>query len=425
MRRLTVLGAVLAALAGWLTIPPAYSTDQPATTGASLLPEHQEAAALLMRDVPGLTPGEAIQRVREQEDRALLLESLATSAADRFGGGWYDRVTGLQHLVVADEETAEYAAREATTRGVQVEVHYGTRSYGQLVDLADRAVSGALPHLPALTPATATVHLDVPQNVVRIDFAAATLPPPSARTRAAEDSPGLAFGLRMDSPTVSVKDTCYSRTNCDSPLRSGIEVTGGYSGCSLGYWWNANDGSKWASSAGHCVTALNDVVAHNGRTIGPVRDFRNTTGMDIARARIDNSYWLNGGGGWQYNARDLNNPLTIGYAITNRSSIQEGETVCLNALHSTLGVSCGVITEDWSGYNEVRVSFDACPGDSGGAWTWRTSTGVYWAYGSHVSSASGCHGDQGGNHSDFQTVPDINAFWDSSAPGAGIRIKTR
>lgn len=219
-----------------------------------------------------------------------------------------------------------------------------------------------------------------------------------------------------------VLDVCTTRTACGQPARSGIVLSiNGTNGCSLGFRAAATDGSKWVITAGHCAV-VNDTIGHGAQPFGPVRLQTLTVGgLDFLRARIDNSYWLSSGGGYLYNAASPNSPLSIYYSLTTTSSIVVGQYVCLNAWNSS-AASCGSVNSVNTATGRVSVGFDACPGDSGGAWTWRSSAGLYFAFGVHSQSDQGCH--LGGGTSYFSSIPEINEYNDAHS-AATVRVEER
>jgi hypothetical protein len=226
-----------------------------------------------------------------------------------------------------------------------------------------------------------------------------------------------------------VDEACTSKTSCGRPLRGGIRLWRNSVGvCSVGYHASASDGSRWAVSAGHCGQ-VGDQWGHGEQYFGPVRQQHNNqapyTSVDVGRARLDNAYWkASAPGGYLIRIDSsnnvLNSPHDIGLAIQNRSTIDVGDWVCLSAMSPTYGDSCGTVTDESAGSNgDVRVGdYDACPGDSGGAWVTRVSSGDYWVFGVHEGGRTGCPTRDSGQpnssqgFSDFSAIPDINDYWD-------------
>ena len=190
----------------------------------------------------------------------------------------------------------------------------------------------------------------------------------------------------------------------------------------MGFTASATDGSRWAITAGHCGNQLNVLWRHGEQAIGPVRATFDDAEVDVARIRIDNSYWLQSGGGYLYDYYNPNLPAHLTLAIRYRTTIQVDDVVCLNAWHSTPTYNCGVITATYGVRNMPQNDFDACSGDSGGAWIYRPSSASRWAYGVHHGGAGTCHATTG--YSSFTSVPDMNIVFDETS-AATIRIEVR
>jgi hypothetical protein len=423
VRRLGIFAASLAIVLAASLLPAASATvqrprDAASSPAARLSPEHEEIVKRYLQDYPHLTRDEVIPRVLQQGSRLRLLEFLGTAYGDSFGGAWFDRGTGRLHLNVLNQVTAQAAEVRARQLGINVSVHSVKHSYTQLEELASRVMSSGLSSTVRQADVS-RVRIDVSRNVVQIFVQPGSLARAASSARSFHPAVRLAGEARPDD---AVDELCTDRLHCGAPLRSGVVIweEGRGNICSLGYRAAASDGTKWAVSAGHCASALNRTWGHGEQYFGLVRQLINVVDMDVARARVSNSYWLQTGGGYQYNARSPDDPKHIDYAILNRSTIAPGDYVCLNAWHSLIGVSCGDILFTFDNYR-VRVNFDACPGDSGGAWTWG-EIGQYWAYGIHESGTDGCH--EAGGWSRFYAVPDINDYWDQTAAHT-IRIETR
>lgn len=113
--------------------PSPVSTASPSDEVPS---EWQEVVDLMLEDVPGLGPQEALDRVQAQTDRITILEALASDYSINFGGGWYDPVANVQHVVTRSDEAAEAAMALGVEHEMQIEVHYGERSYHELLLIA-------------------------------------------------------------------------------------------------------------------------------------------------------------------------------------------------------------------------------------------------------------------------------------------------
>lgn len=370
--------------------------------------EWEEAARLTMQDVPGLSHEQAMDRVKGQTGRIAILEELAQSYPDAFGGAWFDYVENVQHIVTSSDQASEAALNLSEEHGIEIALHYAERSYQELLTIAQSLNAGNVEGVPPIDDALGAVTIDVETN--RVELAVYDLVLADVIAAAATAALGPAINVAFDSSPhkPGADDACYTRYSCGAPIRSGTVIDP--SNCSLGYIF-AGQTAKWVVTAGHCEPLIDRVMFVGEQYVGPVRQTANINSMDIARARLDNPYWANQSpGGWQYNAWAPESPRTIDYAIVAASTIEMHDQVCLNARFSEIHLSCGRITEPYLNYR-VRVDFDACGGDSGGAWTWNTGAGEYWAYGVHESSLAGtCHDPDG--FSDFFSVPAINVFWD-------------
>lgn len=412
--------ALVASLAATgLAAAPSTAQARPHTA------QFEAAVAAFRAAHPEVGATEAVRRIDGQADRARLLERLGRGFPGTFGGSWYDGDTGIQHLQATSPAAARAFTALAAQAGVAVEVHAARFSHRQLRHEFQLLNSGAHPVLGAA--ARNRTGIDVEANRVVV-----AVPEADVAAVRAELAAGAATTVDMvrviaSSGADAVEDACVDRRNCGVPMRSGIILWQGQyanAACSLGFTASASDGSHWAVTAGHCG-AVNSLWGHGQQAIGPMRQARNTGSVDVGRIRIDSAYWRQSTWGWFFNARDPNTPVPVDYAISAESTIQAGDTVCLSAWHSRIGLACGTVAEvndpDVRGMVRVR-GFDACGGDSGGGWYWLSSTGARWAYGIHSRSSSGCHGS--GGNSWFSSLPDINAFWDGSS-AARIRVDYR
>lgn len=421
------------AAAGLLAMAPFVSTASATTAPgdavkstaqqlAELPPEYEEMLADFQAEVPGVSPEEALARLRGQDARIRLLESLGESIPESFGGSWYDRKTGIQHLVITSEPAEKAARASAERHAVASVIHRGRFSYKEL-EAAARNVKADPASTLGETGVEPVVDVDIPRNRVTV-----SLPEPAlSRARARGLDARLTVVAASRNSGKFVDEACTSRAACGSPLRSGVIIhRPGTIDCSVGFRARATDGSYWVLGAGHCGE-LNEMWSHGvsaPQYFGPVRQ-RTVTffGTDVARAHLQNGYWIGGGGGWQYNARATDSPTPINGAITSHTTIQAGDYVCLNAQFSTIGNSCGAIQGSSNGF--PRVTFDACNGDSGGAWIHKSASGFTWAYGVHKGQDGPvltCHVE--GEASIFSSLPHINNYFDSNS-AATIRVETR
>ncbi len=357
----------------------------------------------------------ALSNLYGQEDRIRLLEALGERGDASFGGSWFDALTGMEHLATTDEALLATYEDLAADFGVDAQVHLVTFPAEEL-RMVSATISGLDPVLGLIGADQSSV--DFEQNAVL-----GTVTPVVSETLGGAVFAASHPSVRLvpGTPIVLQDDPCNSRYACGAPLRGGVAINrvSDTASCSLGYTASATDGSRWAITAGHCDEQLNYLWRHGEQVIGPVRQTLNDAEIDVARIRIDNGYWRQAGGGYLYNYANPNAPLRITLSITNRATIEVDEMVCLNARYSTPSYSCGVITSAYGPRNMPSVDFDACPGDSGGAWTYRPPGGSsLWAYGVHQGGTNDtCHALFG--YSIFTTVPDMNIVFPT------IRIEIR
>lgn len=369
-----------------------------------------------LRTYPEMSTERALANLYGQEDRIRLLEVLGERGDASFGGSWFDALTGIEHLATTDGALLGTYQALAADFGIDAVVHEVRFPAEELRVVSATINSGLDPVLGLIGANQSSV--DFEQNAVLV-----TVTPIVYETRGGAAFVGSHSAIKLvsGSPVDIAEDACNSRYACGAPLRGGVVIdrVADTPSCSLGYTASATDGSRWAITAGHCDPQLNYLWRHGEQVIGPVRQTLNEAEIDVARIRIDNGYWRQAGGGYLYNATSPNSPLRITLSITNRNTIEVDEMVCLNARFSTLANSCGVITSAYGPRNMPTVDFDACSGDSGGAWTHRPPGGSsLWAYGVHHGSSEGtCHALFG--YSTFTAVPDMNIVFPT------IRIEIR
>lgn len=150
------------------------------------------------------------------------------------------------------------------------------------------------------------------------------------------------------------------------------------------------------------------------------------TDVDVGRIKIESNYFKSGSLGYMFNYANPSSPIPVNYVVGSLTSIFPGSVVCLKAIHAgDISNKCGTVDlpQDPSAYNMVKVAgYDACDGDSGGAWFHNDSSGAATAYGSHASSLEpSCHG---GGNSYFTSAPSMKAWLDSIST-KNIYIRTR
>jgi streptogrisin C len=386
-------------------------------------PEFAGMVAAYQRDYPGISRAAAEAAVAGQGARVQLIERLAQRDPRTFGGAWFNPRTGVQHVMALTPATSAAALDLGRALGSKVVTHAATRNFAELMELRATIGAGADPVIGV--DGVRRARVDVVNNRVEVAVAPAVL---SAVRAKVGGNDGIAVVGGPATVPPEFPDACVSRYSCGAPLRSGIALwydnVSHAGACSLGFTARATDGSRWAITAGHCALntgTTNHVWGHGEQAIGPIRYPVNGDRYDIARILVGGPYWTVGG--YLYNPRSPNTVLNVNYAITSRSTIELGDAVCLSAVHSVVGTSCGTITDTANaGRGMPEVSFDGCRGDSGGGW-YALLGSERWAYGIHSGSQnSGCH--VAGSRSFFTAVPDANAWWDREAL-ATIRIEYR
>jgi streptogrisin C len=151
----------------------------------------------------------------------------------------------------------------------------------------------------------------------------------------------------------------------------------------------------------------------------------NSGPLDASVISVTNGWFTGDLGGELYNHFTAGKSVPVKGVAPTLSFIWSGDLVCLaaNFTQPSGNSFCGVVgtNSDPLKRGMVRVNgFDACPGDSGGAWYWLPSSGNRIAYGLHSRSDDGCHGDQGGSHSWFSALPTIKAQFTP-----GLTVETR
>lgn len=409
----------------------AAAEDEPEPQG--IPDEWVEGAAILERDY-GLTPTVAKERIADQSDRFMFREMVADALGPFFSGFRFDPVSGVQSILVTDADRAagavqKLAAEYAIPTSI-VEVEY---SYDELREIAAAASRGQA-GIPAEHVESAQI--DDNSNTVDVYVQKEYLPEAKAQVRS-----NNAIVVSAYEPLATIDEVCTSKDSCGGPLRGGIEIWRGSSSsfvCSLGFTATASDGSRWAITAGHCPTALDQPFGHSEQAIGLVRQYVNNpsgshSDVDVARIRIDSTYWK----AWaaagyllKINSSNVvqNAPNELSNTIALRSTIDIGDVLCLSAASPTFGDSCGTVSEEFDTRGAVVIgNYDACPGDSGGAWSWNAGDGTYWGFGVHEGGRNGCPVLSGGGDNDsqgfsvFSAIPDINDYWDATS-AATIRI---
>lgn len=399
------------------------SDSAPVIDERSHYPDEWTEMSLDLANAHELSMAEALDRLIAHEARLLLREELAMSLGSSFAGFRMDWSTGTQHVLVTDPASGSIVLDVGLRRNVAVQSEVVTYSYETLETLAERIASGSD---PVIGTDIKGAYVDDNTNSVSVYVHPSRIG--TLRMRQAEMHPAVRVYTALPD---AEPEACNHKDGCGSPLRGGISIwfeNVANIECSLGYTATTSDGTPWAISAGHCAEdngGLDVLWGHGEQQFGPVRAFENEGDVDVMRVRIDSSYWRQGlPGGWLtrlipgggMNIGD--SPVPLDHVAVVRSVIDFGDPVCLSARWPRWGDSCGTISNEFGTRGMVRVGdYDACPGDSGGAWHFRNASGAYMAFGVHHGGRLGCpqRDDDGLNSSQgwsmFSAMPDIYGFW--------------
>jgi streptogrisin C len=422
MKRTLLIALALVVSVG---VPGAANADPRAPEPAPSVP------ADLMADYHALYPGLSDQDVARRLDRLPVRKTInerqAVITPNTFAGTDYDFAADMLHVYATTERGAAQIAAHAVAAGQPATAHAVRYSLRTLTQQQAALTSG-----PDRLPADAQVHVDIARNRVVVGLTTATRR--AFAGRSLPDSVEVTTA-RTFPPTQYA--ACSNRYDCGAPLRSGVNVgpwnaTANHATafCSLAFTMHASDGSRWALTAGHCVSqdAINrgQTWAHGAQPIGPVRQRQDDgrTAVDAARIRIDSSYWRQTGGGYMYYTPTAT--VDVDYAIVARGTIANGDPVCFNARSYVPGDdNCGVVTSSIGFRGMFTVSgVKACGGDSGGA-AYLLISGQRWAYGLiNSTSPRGSNDCMYGGSVTASAIPDINAWFDAHA-AATIRVDTR
>ncbi|WBB81695.1 hypothetical protein O7606_10190 [Micromonospora sp. WMMD882] len=386
MRSIRLLtGAVVLALIASTLSAPAYAADPVAADSGQ---DEIQAAILAYRTVyPTISDGAARLAASQQDARKQLHEQLAKEP-QTYGGGHFDPLSGVTHVALTDQASADRAATVGRSLGLTVQARVVERSYDELERLADTVRAGA-DQLAVL--AKGRVGVEVESNKVTVALTAqeeASLPKGAV--------PSWATIVPASVDEVE-EDVCTSRANCNDNLRSGLVIRRSGGGCSLGFTARSSTGTRWALTSGHCGGGSVTNWSTAGTPIGPMHPVNalNSGAVDAGAIQVTNAGY----------AADTLGRIAIsastwvpvkGRAHT-MSFIWVGDVVCVSARYAapaTFGNPCGVITKtsDASQRGLVRYEgYDPCPGDSGGGVYWLPSSGKRYAFGLHSRSVSGCN----------------------------------
>ncbi|MFG1955068.1 S1 family peptidase [Micromonospora sp. NPDC048830] len=385
MRRIRLLAGVAAAVvAASMVAAPANAADPVAADEGR---DGTEASILAYRSVyPQISYDAAKLAATQQETRKQLHEQLAKDP-QTYGGGHFDALSGITHVALTTQETADRAAEAGRSLGLVVNAHVVRYNYDELERLADTVRAGT-DELGKL--ARGRVGVEVSTNKVTVALTAeeeASLPKDAVPD----------WATIVPATTEEIEDdVCTTRANCNDSLRAGLVITRSGGGCSLGFTARSS-GVRWALTAGHCGSGTVSNWSTAGTFIGPLSPVNalNSGPVDAAAIQVTNAGY----------AADTLGRIAIsgstwvpvkGRAHT-MSFIWVGDVVCISARYAapaTSGNPCGVVTKtsDAAVRGLVRYEgYDPCPGDSGGGVYWLPSSGRRYAFGLHSRSTAGCN----------------------------------
>ena len=414
-------------------VAPARASAEPAATP---FPEYESMVDAYLKGYPGIGRESAIRAVLSQGNRVRMLEELGTTARSGFGGNWYDPRTNTQHVLVTNDVMAHTVRAYAARHGVTVAVGRAAYQLSDLEALAKRINASLTPAMVA----ERSVFAVADHTTNRVEVITQT-PSRAAEARARHAKDGRVAVVQATRPAKPT--ACTSRNACGSPFRAGINFGRDWDGsgpgsadiyCSAAFTAVSTEGTKWATTAGHCTGGWEDAGVttscasastggcwgHGEQYWGPIRDswpygVPPYANIDVARARKDNAYW--GTGGYIYNVGAPNSPFDVDAVISMRSTFQVGDTVCHATRRAVAGSYCGTVFDATAnnGYGMIEVqNADTCGGDSGGGWYMYTG-GQRWAAGiqSLNDDPDTCNNDS--EHSYFGATPDIVAYWDATS----------
>jgi streptogrisin C len=378
-----VVGAAATALVG----TSAAGAAAPAVDKGAPL----DVAAQTYREIyPRMSDGAARAAAAHEDARKQLHTRLASENASTYGGAWFDPPSGILHVAATTPRTVARAEQLARDLDVELQTHLVRRSFAELERQAEALRTGGN---VLSRNARGQVGIDVKTNRV----VAAV---PANRLQAVRN-------LRLPSAVSVVADPqlrveedagCTSRDACDWTIRSGAMLWRGNQGyvCSVGFTARNAANQRFTYTAGHCSNGNGVNWGTGGQSIGPMAASVNVGSLDAAIIRVTNPWFTGDLGGEIYEETAPGRTVPLHGAAPSVSYMLPGELVCLaaNFTQPRGPHRCGVIgaVSDPAVGGKTRVhGVDACGGDSGGGWYWRTSAGRRIAYGLHSQSLIGCN----------------------------------
>jgi len=268
-----------------------------------------------------------------------------------FGGFFFDHAAGGRATIYSTEREAasKYLSHMlGPALAAQVLVIDARWTWDELIDEAQR-LTADLEGVPGIT------HVGVTANTVAVgvDFSKMAISLGDLRSR-------TVFELLVEDAPTDTPAVCTSRTNCHTPLRSGVEISSGTALSSLGFGV-AQGSDRQYLVAGH---QSGTTFSHAGLgTIGSV---------------TSSAFYGNGSDGKAIqatNSQVSNDIYTSSSSIRNvtwESLPSDGMYVCHSG-RTAPEIQCGTVTASWTNYYlngillqgaSTNIAFGA--GDSGG-----------------------------------------------------------
>ena len=334
-----------------------------------------------------MSPDEILDMDRRVGVQSQLGEMTARLSSDpQFAGLYLDQRADGEVVVLT---TGSEAAVRAEIRGVtppasSIRVASARYSLAVLEALQSQITDSAA-NLRSKGIVLASVGVDVAQNRVRVDVVNPT-----------SDEIGLIAQQFGDAAYVQAGElatpaTCISRSNCGSPLKGGLGISGGGWTCTSGYLGRIQGSSGlFLITAGHCLadSGLSATWYHYTTAIGTgyVYDYANGANADAGAIRASEPLARN-------EAYATSNTDIRSMTSTLSNSAQPtGSTICRSGLNS--GYYCAVVSsinrDVWDGpyliHHMWETDYTSQGGDSGGTmmvnWSW---AGILDAYNSSHS----------------------------------------
>lgn len=395
--------AGLAAVALAVSVSSANAAVDPAGEPDAAL---KQAIGAYTAAYPRISPDAAQLAYEQQDARKQLYDQLAKDPTS-FGGASFDPPSGVLTVAATTKEAATAAEETGAKLGITVRPLLVERSFDELQAQADEVRSGELGKATR-----GNVGIDVLSNQV-----IATAPESQLASLApTADKYGVKLVPADDSKAVADAG-CTSRAACDWTIRGGSMLWRSFAGnnvCSVGFTARNSSNQRFTYTAGHCSSGAGVTWGTGGQTIGPMGASMNFGPIDASVISVTNSWFTGDLGGELYNQFAAGKTVPVKGVAPTLGFIWTGDLVCLaaNFTQPSGNSFCGVVGAVVDPFERglVRVNgFDACPGDSGGAWYWLPSSGNRIAYGLHSRSDDGCHGSNGGSHSWFSALPLIKS----------------